>query len=57
MAKFTKYNRRRTAGRRSPYSETYIRERKAELDALLANAKTEAEKDMLIKAFDVSIRP
>lgn len=54
MAKFRK---KRKSGRRSPYSQEYINERRAELNALLADAKTDAERDMLIKAFNISIRP
>lgn len=58
--KFSKYNnpnRRRKAKRKSPYSQEYINERKNEMYSLLAKAETEAEKDGIIKAFNISINP
>ena len=57
--KFSKYNnpRRKTSTRRCPYSREYVEDRESELYALLAQAKTEEEKDALIKAYDVTIHP
>lgn len=59
--KFSKYNNPNKKHRRkhttTPYSREYIEEQKKQLYALLAKAKTEEEKDMIIKAFDVSIHP
>lgn len=55
MAKFTK--KRRSAKKRSPYSSAYVEERRKELNELLAQAKTPEDREMLRKAFDVSIRP
>lgn len=59
--KFSKYNNPSKKHRRkhinTPYSKEYIEEQKEQLYALLAKAKTEEEKDMIIKAFDVSIHP
>lgn len=57
--KFSKYNNpnRRKAKRKSPYSQEYINERKKEMFSLLAKAETEAEKDGIIKAFNISINP
>ena len=55
--KFSKYNNPSKKHRRkhttTPYSREYIEEQKKQLYALLAKAKTEEEKDMIIKAFDV----
>lgn len=59
MAKFTKFrnpNRRRRV-RRSQHSQEYICEREKELYKLLANAKDDEEKELLWKAFDVTINP
>ena len=59
--KFSKYNnpRRKTHMKpnTSPYSRRYIEEQKSQLYALMADAKTEAEKDALIKAYNVTIHP
>ena len=55
MAKFTK--KKRSAKRRSPYSSAYVEERRKELNELLTQAKTPEDREMLRKAFDVSIRP
>lgn len=57
--KFSKYNNpnRKRRGRKSPYSQQYINERKDEMYQLLAKAETEAEKDNIIKAFQISINP
>lgn len=59
--KFSKYNnpskKRRRKHINTPYFKEYIEEQKEQLYALLAKAKTEEEKDMIIKAFDVSIHP
>lgn len=60
--KFSKYNNpakrrkhRRPASR--PYSAAYIEDRKAELFRLLADAKTDQQRDALIKAYNISIHP
>ena len=58
--KFSKYNnpRRKTSKTRPcPYSREYVEDRKSELYALLAQAKTEEERDAIIKAYDVTIHP
>ena len=59
MARFTKYNNpnrtRRT--RKSAYSQEYIEEKRDEMYQLLAQAESDQERDNIIKAFDVSIRP
>lgn len=59
MAKFTKYNNpsKKRKERKHTYSNNYYNERKNELYNLLAEAKTEAERDALIKAFNVSMNP
>ena len=43
--------------RKSPYSSAYIEERRQEMKELLAQAKTPEARQMIKKAFDVSIRP
>lgn len=60
--KFSKYNNpakrrkhRRSASR--PYSAAYAEERRSELYRLLAEAKTEEQRDALIKAYNISIHP
>ena len=56
--KFSKSrNPRKKTARRSPYSAAYIEERRRELDELLAKAKSDDERDMLIKAYSISINP
>ena len=59
--KFSKYNNPRRKTHRkpntSPYSRQYVEEQKSELYALLAQAKTEEERDAIIKAYDVTIHP
>ena len=57
--KFSKFNnpRRKTIRKTSPYSRQYIEEQKEQLYTLLAKAKTEAEKDALIKAYNATIHP
>lgn len=56
--KFTKYNnpnkrRRSKAG----YSKAYREERKTELYNALATCTTEAEREAVIKAYDISLHP
>ena len=59
MAKFTRFNnpnhKRKT--RKSPYSEQHIEERRNEMYKLMANAETDEEKDILQKAFSITINP
>lgn len=58
MAKFSKYNqpkRRKTTVKRSSHSQSYIEERKAEMYQLTANCKTDAERQLIIDAFNLSI--
>lgn len=43
--------------RRSPYSKEYIEARREEMYQLLGQAKTESERDAIIKAFNASINP
>lgn len=59
MAKFTKYNNpsKRRNVRRSGHSEAYIVEMRKQRDELLARCKTDADRDMILKAYDVSIKP
>ena len=55
MAKFSK--KRRGGKRRSQYSSQYVEERRKELNELLAQAKTPGDREMLLKAFDCTIKP
>lgn len=58
--RFTKYNnpnKKRKHYKKPIYSKEYIENRKNEMYSLLASAKTEEEKDAIIKAFNISIRP
>lgn len=58
--RWNKYNnpiKKHKRTRKSPYSQSYIDERKDEMYRLIANAKTDAERDAIIKAFYVSINP
>ncbi|NLC25588.1 MAG: hypothetical protein GX777_03065 [Fastidiosipila sp.] len=59
MAIFTKYNNpnRKRRTRKSAYSQEYVEERRNEMYQLLALAESDQERDNIIKAFDVSIRP
>lgn len=59
MAKFTRFNNpnRKRKTRKSPYSQQYINERRNEMYRLMANAKTDEEKDLIRKAFEVTINP
>ena len=59
MAKFTRFNNpnRKRKTRKSPYSEQYIKERRNEMYKLMANAETDEEKDILQKAFSITINP
>lgn len=59
MAKFTRFNNpnRKRKTRKSPYSEQYIEECRNEMYKLMANAKTDEEKDVLQKAFSITINP
>ena len=55
---FTKYNnpnRKNKPKRKSPYSQQYINERKDEMYKILATCETEQQKDMVVKAFNISI--
>ncbi len=60
--KFSKYNNpnkrnKRKSRKRSPYSKAYIEECREQMYQELAKCKTESERDMIIKAFYVSINP
>ncbi|MBQ7726279.1 MAG: hypothetical protein IJT66_03955 [Clostridia bacterium] len=57
--KFSKYNNPSRRRRRKPqaHSREYIEERERELMALLATAKTDQDKQILIDAFNISINP
>lgn len=57
--KFSKYNNpnRRKVRRPSPYSQKYIEDRRKELQEALAKCENDFQRECLIKAFDVSIRP
>ena len=59
MAKFTRFNNhnRKRKTRKSPYSEQYIEERRNEMYKLMANTETDEEKDILQKAFSITINP
>ena len=52
-----KYLKKSKSRRKSPYSQQYINERKNEMYQLLATAETEEQKDMIVKAFNISINP
>lgn len=56
MARFSKYNQpKRRKTDKSKFSQSYINDRKNEMYKLLAEAKTEEERDIIIKAFNLSI--
>ena len=57
--KFSKFNNPNKKRRRvkSKYSQTYVNERRNEMYQALANAETDAQRDYIIKAFDISIKP
>lgn len=55
MAKFKRKPRRNR--KRSPYSADYITQQREEMYRLLGSAKTEAERDAIIKAHNVSVNP
>lgn len=57
--KFTKYNNpnRRRSVRRPAHSEAYVKEMQEKRDALLAQCKTGADKEYILKAYDVSMNP
>lgn len=59
MAKFTRFNNpnRKRKTRKSPYSEQYIEERRNEMYKLMVNTETDEEKDILQKAFSITINP
>ena len=42
---------------KSPYSAEYIEEQKTEMYASLANCKTEEEKNIPIKAYQITVNP
>ena len=54
--RFSKYNNpnKKRTGKKPIHSQTYINEQKTELRSLLMQAKTEQEKDAIIKAFNIS---
>ena len=56
-SKYSNPNRKRRPKRKSPYSQQYINERKKEMYQLLATAETEEQKDMIVKAFNITIYP
>ena len=58
--KFSKYNnpnRKIRKTRPNVFSPEYVADQKNQMYALLAQAKTEEEKDAIIKAYDVSMHP
>ncbi len=59
MAKFTRFNNpnRKRKTRKSPYSQQYINERRNEMYKLMANVETDEKKDILQKAFSITINP
>lgn len=59
MAKFSKYNNpnKKRNRKSSSYSSAYIAEKRKEMYCLLAKAETEEERNYIIKAYDVTIRP
>lgn len=59
MAKFTRFNNpnRKRKTRKSPYSQQYINERRNEMYKLMVNTETDEEKDILQKAFSITINP
>jgi hypothetical protein len=52
-------NRKRRPKRKckSPYSQQYINEQKNEMYQLLAKCETEEQKDIIVKAFNITINP
>nr|DAR80179.1 MAG TPA: hypothetical protein [Caudoviricetes sp.] len=54
--KFSKYNQRKRR-RESGYSREYRQARHDELCRLISGCKTDAERELLIKAYEVSINP
>ena len=60
MPRFTKYNnpnKRKPSRKRNRYSQDYIEQQRQQLYKELANAQTEEQKAMIIKAFSISINP
>lgn len=57
--KFSKWNNpsKKRRAKKSPYSQKYIEEQRERMYQLLGEAKTDAERDAIIKAFHVSINP
>ena len=56
--KFTKYNNpNRKRIRKHTHSRSYCIEMQNEMYQALANAETEADKDMIIKAYNISLNP
>lgn len=57
--KFTKYNNpnKKRTGKRSTYSKQYKEDRYNEMCELLANCKDEKDKEILRKAYSISINP
>lgn len=54
--KFSKYNQRKKR-RKSGYSREYRQARHDELCRLISDCKTDTERELLIKAYEVSINP
>ncbi len=59
MAQWTKYNNpnKRRVRKKSTYSAEYRKAREEEMYKLLAEAKDETEKQMIINAYKISINP
>lgn len=56
--KFSKYNNpNRKTYKTYNHSRSYINEQKSEMYEMLSKAKTEAEKEMIIKSYQISINP
>ena len=56
VMKFSKYNQRKRR-RKSGYSREYRQARHDELCRLISDCKTDTERELLIKAYEVSINP
>ena len=56
--KFSKYNNpNRKTYKTYNHSRSYINEQKSEMYEMLSKAKTESEKEMIIKSYQISINP
>lgn len=60
MSKFSKFNnpkKRKSSGRRSPYSPEYVQGLRLECEKLKNETSDDFQKNLIDLAFDVSIKP